>query len=162
MYDDERLIAPRSYNFSPDSPFPLVSSLILSNHLLLGLAIDLFPCTSIHIALLSTESSSLRITYHMPIPLRPPFLECLRDFPHFRCPLFLSFLMLSSFAIHRSNRIFSTSSMSECSMAHNTVCMLPIEAWLFRVNLGTRSDACINQVEDGLTVADICTACTIK
>ena len=51
--------------------------------------------------------------------------------------------------------------VSECPVVHTMVCMLPIEAWLFRVNLGTRSDECINQVEDGLTVADICTVCTI-
>ena len=36
IYDDIRLHVARSYTSSPDSPFSLISSLTLSNHLLLG------------------------------------------------------------------------------------------------------------------------------
>ena len=51
---------------SADSPFSLMSSFTLSNHLLLGLPLLLLPCTFITIALLPTQCSSLRITcpYH--------------------------------------------------------------------------------------------------
>ena len=40
MYDDIRLHVARSYTSSPDSPFSLISSFTLSNHLLLGVPTD--------------------------------------------------------------------------------------------------------------------------
>ena len=53
MYDDIRLHVARSYTSSADSPFSLISSFTLSNHLLLlGLPLFLLPCTFISIALL--------------------------------------------------------------------------------------------------------------
>ena len=54
MYDDVRLHVARSYTSSADSPFSLISSFTLSNHLLLGLPLFLLPCTFISIALLPT------------------------------------------------------------------------------------------------------------
>ena len=54
MYDDIRLHVARSYTSSADSPFSLMSSFTLSNHLLLGLPLFLLPCTFITIALLPT------------------------------------------------------------------------------------------------------------
>ena len=63
----------------------LLSDIILyfAHHLHLGLPIFLLPCTLISIALLPTKCSS---DHHMPIPLQPPFLDFLCDFPHFCCP----------------------------------------------------------------------------
>ena len=43
MYDDIRLHVARSYTSSADSPFSLISSFTLSNHLLLGLPLFLLP-----------------------------------------------------------------------------------------------------------------------
>ena len=54
MYDDIRLHVARSYTSSADSPFSLMSSFTLSNHILLGLPLFLLPCTFIIIALLPT------------------------------------------------------------------------------------------------------------
>ena len=54
MYDDIRLHVARSYTSSANSPFSLMSSFTLSNHLLLGLPLFLLPCTFITIALLPT------------------------------------------------------------------------------------------------------------
>ena len=53
MFDDIRLHVARSY---PPlySSFSMISSLTLSNHLLLGLPLFLLPCTSIYNALLPT------------------------------------------------------------------------------------------------------------
>ena len=51
MYDDIRLHVARSYTSSADSPFSLISSFTLSNHLLLGHPLFLLPCTFITIAL---------------------------------------------------------------------------------------------------------------
>ena len=52
MYDDIRLHVVRSYTSSPDSPFSLISTLTLFNHLLLDLPLFLIHCTTITIALL--------------------------------------------------------------------------------------------------------------
>ena len=54
MYDDIRLHVARSYTSSADSPFSLMSSFTLSNHIVLGLPLFLLPCTFITIALLPT------------------------------------------------------------------------------------------------------------
>ena len=43
IYDDIRLHVTRSYTSSPDSPFSLISSLTLSNHLLLCLCRPVHP-----------------------------------------------------------------------------------------------------------------------
>ena len=66
MYDNIHLHVAWSYTSSADSPFSLMSSFTLSNHLLLGLPLFLLSCTFITIALLPTQCSSLLITcpYH--------------------------------------------------------------------------------------------------
>ena len=66
MYDNIRLHVAWSYTSSADSPFYLMSSFTLSNHLLLCLPLFLLPYTFITIALLPTQCSSLLITcpYH--------------------------------------------------------------------------------------------------
>ena len=51
MYDDIHLHVARSYTSSADSPFSLLSSFTLSNHLLLGLPLFLLPCTFMHMSL---------------------------------------------------------------------------------------------------------------
>ena len=51
-------------------------------------------------------------SHHMPIPLQPPFLDFLCDFPTFVVSLILLFLIVSTFVtlhFHRSIRISSTS-----------------------------------------------------
>ena len=58
MYDDIRLHVARSYTSSADSPFSLISSYTLSNHLLLGLPLFLLPCTFITIALVVSAVTS--------------------------------------------------------------------------------------------------------
>ena len=91
----------------------LVSSLTLSNYPLLLL----LPCAFIYIALLPTWCSSTLITCAY-IPLQPPFVYFLCDFPHVSCPIILSFLILSSFVtphVHRSIRISTTSNLSSCA-----------------------------------------------
>ena len=62
VYHDIRLHVARLYTSSADSPFSLISSLALSNHLLLGLPIFLLPCTFISITLHPTQCSSHLIT----------------------------------------------------------------------------------------------------
>ena len=62
MYDDIRLHVARAYTSSADSPFSLISSLTLSNRLLLGLPLFLLPYAFISIALLPTYCSSLLVT----------------------------------------------------------------------------------------------------
>ena len=93
MYDDIRLHVARSYTSSADSPFSLMSSFTLSNHLLLGLPLFLLPCTFITIVLLPTQCSSLRITcpYHFNLLSCTFFVIS----PTFVVPLILSFLILS-------------------------------------------------------------------
>ena len=54
MYNDIRFHVARSYTSSAYSPFSLMSSFTLSNHLLLGLPLSLLPCTVITIALVPT------------------------------------------------------------------------------------------------------------
>ena len=84
MYDDIRLHVARSYLVHIISPFSLISSFTLSNHLLLGLPLFFSPLylhyhhPPSYVVFLSS--------HHMPIPLQPPFLYNLCDFPHFRCP----------------------------------------------------------------------------
>ena len=95
MYDDIRLHVARSYTSSADSPFSLMSSFTLSNHLLLGLLS--FPsllyfhyhCPPSYVVFL--------FSHHMPVPLQPSFLYFICDFPHFRCPSysFISFIHAS-------------------------------------------------------------------
>ena len=63
IWDDSRLRAARSYTFSPDSPFSLISSFTQSIHLFFGLPLLLLPCTYIPIALFPTYFSSLLITF---------------------------------------------------------------------------------------------------
>ena len=83
IYDDIRLHVARSYTSSADSPFSLISSFTVSNHLLLGLPLFLLPFTFFfhrppsYVVFLSS--------HHMPIPLQSSFLYFLCDFPHFRC-----------------------------------------------------------------------------
>ena len=50
MYDDVRLHIARSYTSSAESPYSLMSSFTLSNHLLLGLPLFLLPCTFISVS----------------------------------------------------------------------------------------------------------------
>ena len=123
MYDDIRLHVARSYTSSADSPFSLMSSFTLSNHLLLGLPLFLLPCTFITIALLPTQCSSLRITcpYHFNLLSCTFFVIS----PTFAVPLILSFLILSSFVtphIHRSILISATSNFFSCAFfnAHDS------------------------------------------
>ena len=50
-------------------------------------------------------------SHHMPIPLQPSFLDFLCDFPQYRCPIILSFLILSSLTSSLSsawNRLLSS------------------------------------------------------
>ena len=54
MYGDIRLDVARAYTSSADSPFSLISSFTLSNHLLLDRPLFILPCTYIAIALLPT------------------------------------------------------------------------------------------------------------
>ena len=79
MYDDIRLHVARSYTSSADSPFSLMSSFTLFNHLLLGLPLFLLPVISLPWPsfLRSVPLSS----HHIPIPLQPSFLDFLCDFP---------------------------------------------------------------------------------
>ena len=74
-------------------------------------------------------------SHHMPIPLQPCFLYFLCDFPHFRCPLILSFLISYSFVtphIHRSILISATSNFFSCAFfnahvsAPTSVLVLPL------------------------------------
>ena len=94
MYDDIRLQVARSFTSSPDSPFSLVPSFTLSNHLLLGLPLFLLPCTYISIALLPMYWSSFLITcpYHFNLLSWTLFM------PPLFVPLILSLLVLSSVA----------------------------------------------------------------
>ena len=86
MYDGIRLHVARSYTSSSDSPFSLISSFTLPNHLLLGLPLFLFTSTfhyhrpPSYVVFVSS--------HHMPIPLQPSFLYILCDFPHFRLLFF--------------------------------------------------------------------------
>ena len=115
MYDDIRLHVARSYTSSANSPFSLISSFTLSNHLLLGRPLFLLPCTFITIALLPTQCSSLLITcpYHFNL-LSCTFFVISSTFV---VPLIPSFLILSSFVtphIHRSILMSATSNFFSC------------------------------------------------
>ena len=134
MYGYIRLRVARSYTSSADSPFSLMSSFTLSNHLLLGLPIFLLPCTYITIALLPTQCSSLRITspYHFNL------LSCTFFVipPTFVVPLILSFLILSSFVTPHIHRIafsflrppiyFPVPSSTLMSLPRTPVLVLPL------------------------------------
>ena len=97
----------RSYTSSADSPFSLMSSFTLSNHLLLCLPSPLYfhyhrPPS--YVVFLSSHD--------MPIPLQTSFLYFLCAFPTFVVPLILTFLILSSFVtphIHGRILISATS-----------------------------------------------------
>ena len=65
VYDDIRLHVARSYTSSADNPFSLISSFILSNHLLF--------------VVLSFPPPSFLRSHHVPTPLQPPFLDFLCD-----------------------------------------------------------------------------------
>ena len=80
---------------SLNSPFSLTSAPTLSNHLQFGLPLLIFPCTSVPIALLHTQSSYLLITrpYHLNF-LSWTFFEIS---PTFVVPLILSFCIRSTF-----------------------------------------------------------------
>ena len=134
MYDDIRLHVARSYTSSADSPFSLMSSFTLSNHLLLGLPLFLLPCTFTTIALLPTYCSSLRITcpYHFNLVSCTFFVIS----PTFVVPLILSFLILSSFVtphIHRSILISATSNFFPCAFFNAHVSAPYISAGLTTV-----------------------------
>ena len=94
MHDETRLHVARSYTSSADSPFFLMSSFTLSNHLLLGLPLFLLPCTFITIALLPTQCSSLRITcpYHFNLLSCTLFVTS----PTFVVILILTFLIFNA------------------------------------------------------------------
>ena len=89
----------RSYTSSADSPFSLISFLILSNHLILHISLFFqlffmlvlsFPSPSlIHSAPLFLSHINTISTYFPGLSLRIP--------PNFVVPLFLSFIILSSF-----------------------------------------------------------------
>ena len=86
-YDDIRLHVALFYTPSADSPFSLISSFTLPNHLLLCLPLFLLPCTFIIIAQIRPPSYMVFLSsHHMPIPLQPSFLYFVCDFRHFRCP----------------------------------------------------------------------------
>ena len=138
MCDDIRLHVARSYTSSADSPFSLISSFNLPNHLLLGLPLFLLPCTFITIALLPTSCSSLLITciYNFNLVSWTFFVIS----PTFVVPLILSFLILSSVVppyIHRCILISETSNFisraffnahvyaPHISAGSNNVCTFP-------------------------------------
>ena len=57
-------------------------------------------------------------SHHMPIPHQPSFMDFLCDSPHFRCPSYYLFLILSSFVtphIHRSILISAISNLFSCA-----------------------------------------------
>ena len=83
MYNDKRHHVHRSPTSSADSPSSLISSFTLFNHLLLCITLFLLTCTFSSIAFLPREFSLLS-SHHKPVPLQPPFLNFLCDFPHFR------------------------------------------------------------------------------
>ena len=102
MYDDICLHLARSYTSSSDfvQPSSLRSSFVPCH----------FHRPPSYVVLLSS--------HHMPIPLQPPFLDILCNFPHFRCPLILSFLILSSVVtphIHRRIPISASSNFISCA-----------------------------------------------
>ena len=122
MYDDIRLHVARSYTSSADSPFSLMSSFTLSNHLLLCLPLFLLPYTFITIALLPTTSTFC------------PVFSC--DFPHFRCPSYSFISYLSSFItphIHRSILISVTSNLFSCAFFNALVSAPHINAGISTV-----------------------------
>ena len=112
-----RLHVARSYTSSPDSPFSFIPSFTLSNHLLLGLPLPLPSPLYFHFHRPPSYVVFLS-SHHMRIPLQPPFLDFSCNFPHSRCPLIISFLILSSFVtlhFHRSIRISVTSNVFSCA-----------------------------------------------
>ena len=128
MYDGICLQVARSYKSSADSPFSLMSSFTLSNHLLLGLPSPLYFHFRRHPSYVVFLSS-----HHMPIPLQPPFLYFLCDFPTFVVPLSLSFDILSIFVslhIHRSILISATSIFFLCLLQRP--CLCPVhQCWYY-------------------------------
>ena len=125
----------RSYTSSADSPFSLISSFTLSNHLLLGLPLFILICTFISIALLPTcnECFYFLITcpYHFNLLSFTLFVISLT----FVVPLILSFLILNSFVfphIYRSILISATSDLFSCAFfnahvsARTSVLVLPL------------------------------------
>ena len=87
MYDDIRLHVEPSYTSSADSPFSLISSFTLSNHLLLSMSSSLRSPLYFHYHRPPSYVVFLP-SHHMPMPLQPPLLYFLCDF----LPLFLSLL----------------------------------------------------------------------
>ena len=122
IYDDVRLHVAWSYTSSPDSPFSLMSSFTLFNHLLLGLLLFLLPCTFISITLVPTQCSSLLITcpYHFNLLYWAFFAIS----PTSVVPLILSFLILSSFVSSHINRstVFSLLSSNITVPTTNVIC----------------------------------------
>ena len=76
----------RSYPFSPDSPFSLISSLTLSNHLLL----DISPSPLFFHSHRSPSYVVFLSSHHLPVPHQPPFLDVL-----WYLPLFIYFCLLN-------------------------------------------------------------------
>ena len=112
MYADIHLHEARSYISYPGSPFSLISSLTLSNHLMLGLPLVYFH---FHRPPSYAVLPTLRITcpYHFNLlswtffPISPTFVV----------PLIPSFLILPSFVtphIHHSIRISAASNLFSC------------------------------------------------
>ena len=111
MYVDIRLHVARSYTAYPASLFSLITSLLLSNHLLLCLPIFLLPYSSIPISLLPTLSSSLLTAcpYHFNNLLRFPLLSCPPD-------SFISYpIRFVTLQIYRIIRISVTSDLFSCA-----------------------------------------------
>ena len=111
MYSDIRLPVPWSYTSYPGSLFSFISSLTLSNHLLLCLPLLRIPCTFIFIAppLFLRSASLHECTYHFN-PLSWTFFAI--------APTILPFLILLSFVtphIYRSSDIYATSNYFSCT-----------------------------------------------
>ena len=118
MYDDISLHVARSYTSSAYSPFSLMLSFNLSNHNY-SLRSSSLPSPLYFHYHRPPPYAVFLSSHHMPIPLLPSFLYFLCDFPHFRWPLILSFLILSSFVtrhIHCSILISATSNLFSCAI----------------------------------------------
>ena len=118
MYDDVRLHVARSYTPLVHSPFYLISSFTLSNHLHLVHPLFLIPCTFISIAPFLHRPSAHYLLITCPYYFNLLSWTSCAISPTFVVHHILSFLILSSIVtlhIHRSIRISATSNLFSCA-----------------------------------------------